>query len=277
MKRRENFQTYITRHYQGFPHGSIDKETACKAGDQGAIPGSGTSPGEWTRTGTCPCPCPPTRCCPSCRRCAAGPAGTGTGGSSSCCLRPETVSAHAGDPARLPVTWDRPLLPFRVGWSQGRGYGQRGACARPQRRCSHPDGGTQASPPPPAEHTRRHVLANTHPYVSTLLCGQAAASVGLDRGGDGAQGWPGSGLVPGWVPYLSPRAGGQALAPGRRPPRRTPPAGGSAAPPPLHPSWAGRETARGTAGTSGAGRRPGKEAEGGLGSLRDGAKLKAAK
>ena len=46
LKRREIFQTYITRHYQGFPGGSVDKETACKAGDQGAIPGSGISPGE---------------------------------------------------------------------------------------------------------------------------------------------------------------------------------------------------------------------------------------
>ena len=31
---------------QGFPGGSISKESACSAGDQGLIPGSGRSPGE---------------------------------------------------------------------------------------------------------------------------------------------------------------------------------------------------------------------------------------
>ena len=30
----------------GFPHGSVGKESACNAGDQGSIPGSGRSPGE---------------------------------------------------------------------------------------------------------------------------------------------------------------------------------------------------------------------------------------
>ena len=32
--------------WQGFPSGSVGKESACKAGDQGLIPGSGRSPGE---------------------------------------------------------------------------------------------------------------------------------------------------------------------------------------------------------------------------------------
>ena len=31
----------------GFPGGSDGKESSCNAGDQGSIPGSGTSPGEW--------------------------------------------------------------------------------------------------------------------------------------------------------------------------------------------------------------------------------------
>ena len=30
----------------GFPHSSVGKESACNAGDQGSIPGSGRSPGE---------------------------------------------------------------------------------------------------------------------------------------------------------------------------------------------------------------------------------------
>ena len=30
----------------GFPHSSVSKESACNAGDQGSIPGSGRSPGE---------------------------------------------------------------------------------------------------------------------------------------------------------------------------------------------------------------------------------------
>ena len=32
--------------HQGFPGGSDDKASACNAGDQGSIPGSGRSPGE---------------------------------------------------------------------------------------------------------------------------------------------------------------------------------------------------------------------------------------
>ena len=31
---------------RGFPHSSVDKESACNAGDQGSIPGLGRSPGE---------------------------------------------------------------------------------------------------------------------------------------------------------------------------------------------------------------------------------------
>ena len=30
----------------GFPHSTVGKESACKEGDQGLIPGSGRSPGE---------------------------------------------------------------------------------------------------------------------------------------------------------------------------------------------------------------------------------------
>ena len=30
----------------GFPHSSVDKESACNAGDLGSIPGLGSSPGE---------------------------------------------------------------------------------------------------------------------------------------------------------------------------------------------------------------------------------------
>ena len=30
----------------GFPHSSVDKESACNAGDPGSIPGSGRSAGE---------------------------------------------------------------------------------------------------------------------------------------------------------------------------------------------------------------------------------------
>ena len=33
-------------HFLGFPDGSISKESACRAGDSGTIPGSGRSPGE---------------------------------------------------------------------------------------------------------------------------------------------------------------------------------------------------------------------------------------
>ena len=36
----KNFSTVV-----GFPGGSDGKESACNAGDQGSIPGSGTSPG----------------------------------------------------------------------------------------------------------------------------------------------------------------------------------------------------------------------------------------
>ena len=32
--------------YEGFPGSSVDKESACNAGDPGSIPGSGRSPGE---------------------------------------------------------------------------------------------------------------------------------------------------------------------------------------------------------------------------------------
>ena len=32
--------------WKGFPGGSDGKESACNAGDQGSIPGSGRSPGE---------------------------------------------------------------------------------------------------------------------------------------------------------------------------------------------------------------------------------------
>lgn len=40
----------------------------------------------WRRTGMSLCLCPPTRYCPSCRRSLGGPTGTGTSGSSFCCL-----------------------------------------------------------------------------------------------------------------------------------------------------------------------------------------------
>ena len=36
----------VTLLYRGFPGGSDGKESACNAGDQGSIPGSGRSPGE---------------------------------------------------------------------------------------------------------------------------------------------------------------------------------------------------------------------------------------
>ena len=32
--------------FMGFPGGSVDKESACRVGDLGSIPGSGISPGE---------------------------------------------------------------------------------------------------------------------------------------------------------------------------------------------------------------------------------------
>ena len=37
---------YITMLVTCFAHGSVSKESACNAGDQGLIPGSGRSPGE---------------------------------------------------------------------------------------------------------------------------------------------------------------------------------------------------------------------------------------
>ena len=37
----------ITIKIPGFPGGSDDKESACKVGDPGSIPGSGRSLGEW--------------------------------------------------------------------------------------------------------------------------------------------------------------------------------------------------------------------------------------
>lgn len=40
----------------------------------------------WKKTGMSLCLCPPTRYCPSCRRFLKGPTGTGTSGSSFCCL-----------------------------------------------------------------------------------------------------------------------------------------------------------------------------------------------
>ena len=36
--------------FQGFPHNSVSKESACNAGDPGSIPGSGRSPGEGNGT-----------------------------------------------------------------------------------------------------------------------------------------------------------------------------------------------------------------------------------
>jgi len=35
-----------TSYIRGFPDSSVDKESACNAGDPGSIPGSGRSPGE---------------------------------------------------------------------------------------------------------------------------------------------------------------------------------------------------------------------------------------
>ena len=37
---------FIQSYVMGFPHSSVGKESACKAGDPGSIPGSGRSPGE---------------------------------------------------------------------------------------------------------------------------------------------------------------------------------------------------------------------------------------
>ena len=38
-----SYKIYIL---MGFPHSSVGKESTCKAGDLGLIPGSGISPGE---------------------------------------------------------------------------------------------------------------------------------------------------------------------------------------------------------------------------------------
>ena len=38
--------THIYETYWPSPHSSVDKESACNAGDFGSIPGSGSSPGE---------------------------------------------------------------------------------------------------------------------------------------------------------------------------------------------------------------------------------------
>ena len=37
---------FIWYHSMGFPHSSVDKESACIVGDMGSIPGLGQSPGE---------------------------------------------------------------------------------------------------------------------------------------------------------------------------------------------------------------------------------------
>ena len=37
---------FIQSYVMGFPHSSVGKESACKAGDAGSIPGLGRSPGE---------------------------------------------------------------------------------------------------------------------------------------------------------------------------------------------------------------------------------------
>ena len=37
---------FFTGHSEGFPGGSVGKESACNAGDLGLIPGLGRSPGE---------------------------------------------------------------------------------------------------------------------------------------------------------------------------------------------------------------------------------------
>ena len=40
------YQVSYQRNYQGFPSGSVGKESACNAEDPSLIPGSGRSPGE---------------------------------------------------------------------------------------------------------------------------------------------------------------------------------------------------------------------------------------
>lgn len=110
--------------------------------------------------------------------------------------------AHGRDPAPLPVTWDRP--PSLPGWGGRRG-GATASVAHAHAhsaRTTSPDAGTEASTS--LRNTRRDACWQTHPYASTLLCGQAAASVGPLigwgmglKGGQG-QGWSqaGSGLGP---------------------------------------------------------------------------------
>ena len=52
MSRRKNRQSQspysgmIITLFQGFPHSSVGKESACNAGDPGSIPGSGRPTGE---------------------------------------------------------------------------------------------------------------------------------------------------------------------------------------------------------------------------------------
>ena len=41
-----NWHTFDNINQMGFPHSSVDKESACNSGDPGSIPGSGRSPGE---------------------------------------------------------------------------------------------------------------------------------------------------------------------------------------------------------------------------------------
>ena len=43
------FPTLLPLFFEGFPDGSVGKESACNAGDPGSIPGSGRSPGERDR------------------------------------------------------------------------------------------------------------------------------------------------------------------------------------------------------------------------------------
>ena len=39
-------ESYLNSVWQGFPGGSVGKESACNAGDSGLVPGSGKSPEE---------------------------------------------------------------------------------------------------------------------------------------------------------------------------------------------------------------------------------------
>ena len=51
-RRSKSFYTFFSfllevyQFYQGFPYGSVGKESTCNAGDPSSIPGSGRSPGE---------------------------------------------------------------------------------------------------------------------------------------------------------------------------------------------------------------------------------------